>query len=222
MEFTSDRKRMSLIVRCPDGKVRLYCKGADTMMMVRVRQGHPLLPPVRQHLVSGRREGYGLLECKQAQGSCPASSRAADRQSTGIRGTDLLGHQASVPAKLPASRTALPGHVCIHVTLHTWMSLLPKPILYLVSNHACMLVGLVQEEMAGAGYRTLVVAEKVLSEQVRQACAVGRAGIAVHLASQWCWHCLPPLSTATIMDVASFRGCPPGPGDSQFWPLTNA
>lgn len=31
IEFTSSRKRMSVIVRCPDGKIRLYCKGADTV-----------------------------------------------------------------------------------------------------------------------------------------------------------------------------------------------
>lgn len=31
IEFTSSRKRMSVIVRCPDDKIRLYCKGADTV-----------------------------------------------------------------------------------------------------------------------------------------------------------------------------------------------
>jgi hypothetical protein len=56
------RKRMSLILRCPDGKVRLYCKGADTMMMVRVRQGDPLLPSVRQHLVSARARWRGGVQ----------------------------------------------------------------------------------------------------------------------------------------------------------------
>eukprot|EP00743_Colponemidia_sp_Colp-15_P004618 GILK01004978.1.p1 GENE.GILK01004978.1~~GILK01004978.1.p1 ORF type:complete len:825 (-),score=177.01 GILK01004978.1:1009-3483(-) len=29
IEFTSTRKRMSIICRCPDGKIRLFCKGAD-------------------------------------------------------------------------------------------------------------------------------------------------------------------------------------------------
>lgn len=28
LEFTSDRKRMSVIVRCPDGRIKLYIKGA--------------------------------------------------------------------------------------------------------------------------------------------------------------------------------------------------
>ena len=29
-EFNSTWKRMSTVVRAPDGKIRLYCKGADT------------------------------------------------------------------------------------------------------------------------------------------------------------------------------------------------
>ena len=31
LEFTSARKRMSVIVRTPEGKIKLYCKGADTV-----------------------------------------------------------------------------------------------------------------------------------------------------------------------------------------------
>lgn len=33
IEFTSSRKRMSVIVRCPDNKIKLYCKGADTVCL---------------------------------------------------------------------------------------------------------------------------------------------------------------------------------------------
>ncbi|CAH7683988.1 expressed protein, partial [Phakopsora pachyrhizi] len=34
--FSSSRKRMSTIVRCPDGKIRLLCKGADSIIMSRL------------------------------------------------------------------------------------------------------------------------------------------------------------------------------------------
>jgi phospholipid-transporting ATPase len=37
LEFTSDRKRMSIIVRRPDGTIRLYSKGADSVMYERAR-----------------------------------------------------------------------------------------------------------------------------------------------------------------------------------------
>eukprot|EP01101_Sappina_pedata_P005462 TRINITY_DN2509_c0_g1_i1.p1 TRINITY_DN2509_c0_g1~~TRINITY_DN2509_c0_g1_i1.p1 ORF type:complete len:1115 (-),score=428.74 TRINITY_DN2509_c0_g1_i1:91-3435(-) len=39
LEFNSDRKRMSVIVRCPDGKIRLFCKGADTAIYARLAGG---------------------------------------------------------------------------------------------------------------------------------------------------------------------------------------
>ncbi|CCD72226.1 Phospholipid-transporting ATPase [Caenorhabditis elegans] len=38
LDFNNDRKRMSVIVKGPDGKIRLYCKGADMMIMQRI---HP-------------------------------------------------------------------------------------------------------------------------------------------------------------------------------------
>ncbi|KAA0719709.1 Phospholipid-transporting ATPase IC [Triplophysa tibetana] len=36
LDFNSDRKRMSIILRFPDGKIRLYCKGADTVIEQRL------------------------------------------------------------------------------------------------------------------------------------------------------------------------------------------
>jgi phospholipid-transporting ATPase len=35
LEFTSTRKRMSVIVRNPAGQIKLYCKGADTVIYER-------------------------------------------------------------------------------------------------------------------------------------------------------------------------------------------
>ncbi|OMJ85922.1 hypothetical protein SteCoe_12625 [Stentor coeruleus] len=36
LEFTSDRKRMSVVVRMPDGRIKLLCKGADTILQPRM------------------------------------------------------------------------------------------------------------------------------------------------------------------------------------------
>uniref|UniRef100_A0A8D3C2K0 Phospholipid-transporting ATPase n=1 Tax=Scophthalmus maximus TaxID=52904 RepID=A0A8D3C2K0_SCOMX len=36
LDFNSDRKRMSIILRFPDGRIRLYCKGADTVIYERL------------------------------------------------------------------------------------------------------------------------------------------------------------------------------------------
>src|SRR3984885_13574802 len=35
-EFNSTRKRMSTLVRGPDGRIKLYCKGADTVILERL------------------------------------------------------------------------------------------------------------------------------------------------------------------------------------------
>jgi phospholipid-translocating ATPase len=40
LEFNSTRKRMSVIVRCPDGKIILYCKGADSVIYERLTPDH--------------------------------------------------------------------------------------------------------------------------------------------------------------------------------------
>ncbi|NXO69600.1 AT8B2 ATPase, partial [Phainopepla nitens] len=39
LDFNNIRKRMSVIVRSPEGRIRLYCKGADTILLERL---HPL------------------------------------------------------------------------------------------------------------------------------------------------------------------------------------
>ena len=36
IEFTSTRKRMSVIVRIPDGRIKLYIKGADSVILPRL------------------------------------------------------------------------------------------------------------------------------------------------------------------------------------------
>nr|XP_055036870.1 phospholipid-transporting ATPase IC [Misgurnus anguillicaudatus] len=41
LDFNSDRKRMSIILRFPDGKLRLYCKGADTVIYQRLAENSP-------------------------------------------------------------------------------------------------------------------------------------------------------------------------------------
>ena len=38
LEFNSSRKRMSVIVRAPDGRIILYCKGADTVIYQRLSE----------------------------------------------------------------------------------------------------------------------------------------------------------------------------------------
>ena len=38
-EFNSDRKRMSVIVRTPDNRIMIVCKGADSIINARLQAG---------------------------------------------------------------------------------------------------------------------------------------------------------------------------------------
>jgi len=60
-EFNSTRKRMSAILRCPDGKVRIYCKGADTVIMERLSRDNPMVEATLQHLEDYATEGLRTL-----------------------------------------------------------------------------------------------------------------------------------------------------------------
>ncbi|EFY98750.2 phospholipid-translocating P-type ATPase [Metarhizium robertsii] len=60
-EFNSTRKRMSAIYRCPDGKVRIYCKGADTVILERLNDQNPHVEATLQHLEEYASEGLRTL-----------------------------------------------------------------------------------------------------------------------------------------------------------------
>ena len=60
-EFNSSRKRMSTIFRCPDGKVRCYCKGADTVILERLGPENSIVELTLQHLEDYATEGLRTL-----------------------------------------------------------------------------------------------------------------------------------------------------------------
>lgn len=63
LEFNSTRKRMSAIVRTPEGKIILYCKGADSVIYSRLRKGEQseLRRQTAEHLEMFAREGLRTL-----------------------------------------------------------------------------------------------------------------------------------------------------------------
>lgn len=60
-EFNSTRKRMSAIYRCPDGKIRCYCKGADTVILERLHDQNPHVDATLRHLEEYASEGLRTL-----------------------------------------------------------------------------------------------------------------------------------------------------------------
>ncbi|OXB63580.1 hypothetical protein ASZ78_014205 [Callipepla squamata] len=61
LEFTSSRKRMSVIVRTPTGKLRLYCKGADTVIYDRLAESSKYKEITLKHLEQFATEGLRTL-----------------------------------------------------------------------------------------------------------------------------------------------------------------
>ncbi|KAL1998752.1 hypothetical protein VTN02DRAFT_5633 [Thermoascus thermophilus] len=63
LEFNSARKRMSAIVRMPDGTIRLFCKGADSIIYSRLARGkqQELRRTTADHLEMFAREGLRTL-----------------------------------------------------------------------------------------------------------------------------------------------------------------
>ncbi|KOS17081.1 putative phospholipid-transporting ATPase [Escovopsis weberi] len=60
-EFNSTRKRMSTIFRCPDGKIRCYCKGADTVILERLNDQNPHVEATLRQLEEYASEGLRTL-----------------------------------------------------------------------------------------------------------------------------------------------------------------
>lgn len=63
LEFNSSRKRMSAIIRMPNGSIRLFCKGADSVIYSRLAPGlqRELRKTTAEHLEMFAREGLRTL-----------------------------------------------------------------------------------------------------------------------------------------------------------------
>ncbi|XP_072306929.1 phospholipid-transporting ATPase IB isoform X2 [Eucyclogobius newberryi] len=61
LEFSSNRKRMSVVVRTPTGKLRLYCKGADNVIFERLTEASQYKDLTVVHLEQFATEGLRTL-----------------------------------------------------------------------------------------------------------------------------------------------------------------
>ena len=65
MEFNSDRKRMSIVVKDPeDGHYKLYCKGADSIIKERLEQSQidkEMMDTTDDFLTKASVKGYRTL-----------------------------------------------------------------------------------------------------------------------------------------------------------------
>ena len=61
MEFSSKRARMSVILRTPEGKIMMYAKGADSVMLPRLVKNEDLENTTRNHINDFSTEGLRTL-----------------------------------------------------------------------------------------------------------------------------------------------------------------
>ncbi|KAF9460763.1 aminophospholipid-transporting P-type ATPase [Collybia nuda] len=60
-EFNSTRKRMSTVIRAPDGKIKIYTKGADTVILERLSKNQPYTEKTLIHLEDYATDGLRTL-----------------------------------------------------------------------------------------------------------------------------------------------------------------
>lgn len=69
IEFSSDRKRMTVIVRTPNGKIKVMCKGADSIIaerLAKTQANDDMMREVDQHLSGYAGNGLRtLLLCEK-------------------------------------------------------------------------------------------------------------------------------------------------------------
>ena len=61
LEYSSERKRMSVVVHCPDGRIRLFAKGADSVINERVSMNKEQIIITDNHLHQFAKNGLRTL-----------------------------------------------------------------------------------------------------------------------------------------------------------------
>uniref|UniRef100_A0A6I8N9S6 Phospholipid-transporting ATPase n=1 Tax=Ornithorhynchus anatinus TaxID=9258 RepID=A0A6I8N9S6_ORNAN len=86
LDFNNVRKRMSVIVRNPAGQIKLYCKGADTILLERLRPSSDTLAAVTAEHVNvspgcttASLRGRAAARRSCLRGACPHGSTGAHR-----------------------------------------------------------------------------------------------------------------------------------------------
>jgi phospholipid-translocating ATPase len=115
IEFSSKRKRMSVVVRFPDGRISVLCKGADSVIISRLRQSNlasHVLNKIEQHVMDRKSmEAEEALRRKSSQFERKASVGTFPRTSVS------LGH-----GNAPINRSSMTRLVTTRDDVDGWLN----------------------------------------------------------------------------------------------------
>lgn len=175
-EFNSARKRMSTVVREPDGRIVVYCKGADTVILPRLRPAQPHVDVTLQHLETYASDGLRTLcvACRTLE----ASEYQAWAQRYEAAAAELDGRQAALDAvaeELERDMDLL-GATAIEDKLQEGV---PDTIatLQTAGIHVWVLTGDRQETAINIGYSCRLISESMNLLIVNEAAAADTAAV---------------------------------------------
>ncbi|KAH8841375.1 hypothetical protein MCOR31_009469 [Pyricularia oryzae] len=107
VEFSSKRKRMSIIIRCPDGRILLICKGADSVILPRLRQANLALQKVQEvrQSVEVEKEALRHSEAREPRNSLGGRPSLDLRRHGGYADAGLSGTFAKRPSMSDRSKS---------------------------------------------------------------------------------------------------------------------
>ncbi|KAK8137057.1 phospholipid-translocating P-type ATPase [Apiospora sp. TS-2023a] len=122
IEFSSQRKRMSIVVRMPDGKICIICKGADSAIIPRLKQSRLAMKKAADvdHEVSVRKslEAEKALQRKSTQIGDSRTSCHFPRNSA-----TLSRHQSSMRRSFGMARASLDkSGAAVTGEVETWLT----------------------------------------------------------------------------------------------------
>jgi phospholipid-translocating ATPase len=113
IEFSSKRKRMSIVVRFPDGRRCIFCKGADTIVMKRLK-----LASIAKQKVAEVKRRATIRKCIEAEQALRKMSEASPRTSLSRDGVNLDRMNSEGIAR---SGSVTHGAALIRDELETWL-----------------------------------------------------------------------------------------------------
>ncbi|KXJ93501.1 hypothetical protein Micbo1qcDRAFT_161517 [Microdochium bolleyi] len=192
IEFSSDRKRMSIIIRMPDGRICIFCKGADSAIIPRLNSSRAAAQKVADverkaserrsaeagrimeyHRTSVSSPGLAFNEARASMSSPRTSMHAFSRRSTDFQRQSIL--RESIDESRPAMFPGTPYSSAQHGANFSPSSLdTPQEMDWsnstvdeaIASNEAAIFDRCFThlDEFASDGLRTLMFAHRFLQE----------------------------------------------------------